>query len=673
MAPPRTQTPQYDEFGFPITGTAAAPGVPGENGVYGPPNSLAGPAQTPAPAPAPAAPTAPTASGQENRIPIPGTDGYMVYVPEVSDYLVFMPMQDTIIGSPTYGQTIMKQSWRSAAGGTNPAESSKNIRVNQDTGLAYVIDNQGNIVRRAPEFDERGAAQPTGSDTTLYLRNGPQGPGTYRVRLSANGDIERVIGLSSAPTAAEKPQLSNAAILRQSLGPLGGQTAPNQQTSTSTVTPSESDITLGRERTIPVSPEIQAAMEEAYGRSPERRNVYAEQLGGTNSAAYNNPATNPALGNPMLGQDVYSYDLFGNRTFAGAHLATPGGGSMYLTPQNMNAFSAAAYGTEPSGNPLKDFQAGASALTDRSLYMEKNPSMTPGEIQSRYSDPPGGFQRQKETAQQEALNQARTLLQPYRPAEDPGVSYPYDPLRGYAEGTEEDNPILAGTRTASRGTAAMDTGPRMLSSGTILRTIDGQQMARPATGGNDIPFDQYNMRNLFERYIKEPWGGQHPSASSILADEFQHYFPIWLRGQGAQFRNMQGGGSWDWNGTDAPVASINGKTYRFAQGTEQGQPIMAGMPRALPMPDTAAPGKPGFTTQGPLAMVDMNTGQTMGVAGESGQEAVHIQPLTSEGMQMRMQGAAQPEQPVTSSLAYLKALARGRDRAIRLALPAGGM
>ncbi len=35
----------------------------------------------------------------------------------------------------------------------NPTEASKNIRVGNG-GLAYVVDNQGNIVRRAPEFDE---------------------------------------------------------------------------------------------------------------------------------------------------------------------------------------------------------------------------------------------------------------------------------------------------------------------------------------------------------------------------------------------------------------------------------------------------------------------------------------------------------------------------------------
>jgi len=87
-------TQEVDEFGFPVIGGSQTP---------------AGPAGST---------TQPTGGVPEGAIPIPG-GGYMVFVPEVGDFAIFMPRTDTITGNTT----IEFSGWRAAEGTTAAAKA----------------------------------------------------------------------------------------------------------------------------------------------------------------------------------------------------------------------------------------------------------------------------------------------------------------------------------------------------------------------------------------------------------------------------------------------------------------------------------------------------------------------------------------------------------------------
>ena len=83
------------------------------------------------------------------------------------------------------------------------AEKSKGIKVGKD-GLAYVVDDQGNIVRRAPEFDEPAKAEAKPPSKFQQAMAGLSGAGG-----------------AAAPTAADAPQMQAPAPATAAV-PAGG-------------------------------------------------------------------------------------------------------------------------------------------------------------------------------------------------------------------------------------------------------------------------------------------------------------------------------------------------------------------------------------------------------------------------------------------------------------------
>lgn len=397
--------------------------------------------------------------------------------------------------------------------------------------------------------------------------------------------------------------------------------------------PLEGDVTLGRERTPPsvgsvtgLPPsEIMGGGQEYYAQPQEIRGPVS------------------ALGQP--GELV------------GVEMPYAGGSRQYHVGTARGDIQAA--GMIPTGDPSKDLQTALAINAKRANMLAEG--MSPLQVQDFFDTQNLGkdvYSRAKavsamEDAAARAIRGERpppygtdqltaSMLSNYitpRPEEET-PAYAYNPL-GYAMGTEEDQPILAGAppdpmqvdpmkswqddTTASDARLATARGmgtPRYTSDGLgIVRGTGHNAEYMPLTGGGYQPL-WYAMRPNLEQYTEEGWGGYVPPPSSVIADEYrigiEPEFDRWLKRFGLS-------GTLRWKGTESARGNISGpgfqsRTVPFAQGTDPYAPIMAGM-------DTPAPGRPGFVTPEPLAMVGMQSGRMMGMAGEAGPEAISVMPM----------------------------------------------
>lgn len=621
MAPPaQTPPPQVDEFGFPISPGAA----PGGGGTYSssavqqpwtpapaPSSVAAGPLQTPSAQAAP--PAAPSPVGNEKRIPIPGTEGYMVFVPEVNDYLVFMPTPDTNIGSPTFGQTVMRQSWRSAAGGASAAEASKNIRVNQDTGLAYVVDNQGNIVRPAPEFNEN----PTSSAAT----GKPDGFTDY----DAAGNPFVWKGGKLVPAPPGTPKKGAATTQRSSFEQAADRLVAGQRT-------------------------LQGAQQPAQAGSP------APSSGESQEPMFD--FTGPGAAYRSQSQDVYApNDIFGQPgRFVGQEIPTDErGGSTLLTagPNSWADTTLRTAGLIPTGDIKKDYDAALGAAAQRSKWLAEHKD--PLVVQSMFDTLNRGtdvYSRAKAVSAEEraadqgarlpavgtdnlTASQLSSLLQPL--PETPGVQYEQDELgqwgpMGFAEGgeVEVDPDVPLSMRGASKPRIHIgDSAPYRTD--TVSREMHGDRFIRDAQGGpwqTETRFGVPQWEDFTNKMGGAATGGWNQVMQrSTFLKSLEDYFgrPVPLAHWGASV-------------APPPMSMIQGgqrRTFSFANGGDMltDEPIV-GM--------GTYSGQPRFTLGEPNALT-----------GEPTREVLSVKPLEPSvpmpmsppmGGQMPMSPPAQPPQ-----------------------------
>lgn len=510
------------------------------------------------------------------------------------------------------------------AGGTS--EPSRSIRVNQDTGKAYVVDNQGNTVREAPEFNERpgGETRPQGAistDDLLAAGGAIESPGIYVAR---NGqryiqNPDKTWSPSGTPsTTAEKKSA-------------GLQIAEQRGRIQSTLAGGS-----GTQASAPSGASAPARTE--WGTLPDGSPAYFEGGGGAQA---------PVLqGN---GQNYYSQtrEIKGPTSALGQpgeavayEIPTPGGGGSAQYHVGTAQQDLRAAGIIPSGNNQKDLDAGNAAVAKRALMLDeyKDPLV----VQSMFDTLNRGtdvYSRAKAVAAEEAAAKAaysggrlpaagtdqltaaglRDFLTPENVQSYLPDDYEFAEGGTLTVGTDDDKtrqttmpgmdsmeaPVPGSRMTDVNNAFARQagTGPRYTHNGNIQRVIDGQKMTMPATGGNFVPSERFGMSGWQEQYDKDLWGGARPATGSINQAIYQVLFPRWLQGT-RRIKDMPGSGAWDWNGTDANSASIGGQTYRFANGGSMmlnepvvGMGMESGQPKFLA--GEAGPEQLDFTPAGP--------------------------------------------------------------------------
>lgn len=305
----------------------------------------------------------------------------------------------------------------------------------------------------------------------------------------------------------------------------------------------------------------------------------------------------------------------------GYEIPTPGGSAQYNVGQAQQDLRAA--GIIPSGNNQKDLDAGNAAVAKRALMLDeyKDPLV----VQSMFDTLNRGtdvYSRAKAVAAEEAAAKAaysggrlpaagtdqltaaglRDFLTPENVQSYLPDDYEFAEGGTLTVGTDDDKT----RQTTMPGMDSMEApvpgggGPRYTHNGNIQRVIDGQKMTMPATGGNFVPSERFGMSGWQEQYDKDLWGGARPATGSINQAIYQVLFPRWLQGT-RRIKDMPGGGAWNWNGTDAPTASIGGKPYRFANGGS-------------------------MMLNEPVVGMGMESGQPKFLAGEAGPEQLDFTP-----------------------------------------------
>ena len=314
-----SMTQEVDEFGFPV-------------GVLTAPTAAA------------AAPAAPAAAGApEGAIPLPG-GGYMVYVPAVGDYAVFMP-KTLYDGGPT---TVEFSGWRSAAPGAAGAAPPTPRSLTYDAqGNAYLLDTRTGETTPIPTLNKgAGGGQAQGAVTEAQLH---QAGASFSVGYATLGgqrytrNPDGSYSISGSVQAQPKTRLQAAAEASAAArGALGGTTAgPPSPASTGTPAPAaQGDI--------------------GYGMEPNGR-----------------PYVPPRVAGP---EATYNYDLMGNKTAAGVNLQDLGQGSQTLSLANARTMLMQGY-IRPTGDPEKDLMAALSLEQRKAQWIAEG--VPPAEIDRR--------------------------------------------------------------------------------------------------------------------------------------------------------------------------------------------------------------------------------------------------------------------------------------------------
>lgn len=319
----------------------------------------------------------------------------------------------------------------------------------------------------------------------------------------------------------------------------------------------------------------------------------------------------------------------------GVNIPTPGGSRMYTVEQAMQDLRAA--GIIPTGSRDQILAAG-SGINAKRANMLAEPGADPLSVQTQLDALNRGtdvYSRAKAVAAEENAAQAAvsggrlpafgtdTLtaanLRDY-------ITPQTEEIPQYAEGGSitvgmEDDPIPAGERSVSRGTAAMDTGPRILSDGSIMRTRNGEDMFRPSTGGSWQNLAESTMPS-WQDYIQQFWNNWEASPSSSIYDEQQSTFQRMVEGWQKKYGVAGGGVDFGPNGPMVWQGTYRGRpqTFNFtgfSRGPRsigigsfaQGGSISAGGPMQVG-------GQPQMVTDEPIVGIGMQSRQPRFTVGE---------------------------------------------------------
>lgn len=573
-------------------------------------------------APAPAASSIPGLPPGTQQV----SDNLARYLdPATGEYIYFRnnpaPYLDVATGQIVPAGWVNTGSLPQPNAASNPAEASKNIRVNSATGKAYVVDNQGNIVRPAPEFDEPLSAKqtaPQGAVTTAQLQGAGAQMGVGTATLNGQRYVQNPDGTwqpSGTPTTPESAKKSPAEQAAQSL--------VNTQR-----------ILKGDSAEAPAS--------QPWGDGTQAAGPSSLASGlasvGRSSA---DPSTVMGGGSPYRAEPREirgPADIFGQPgSLVGVEVPTMGGSYQFNNGQAAQTIAAA--GMIPTGDPQKDLQT-AMGINAKRANMLAEPGATPLSVQSIFDTMNLGndvYSRAKAvqattTAADRALSGER--LPPYgtdqltasqlaqyvtpQREEEEYVYYP-EPVAGFAGGgsvsvTDEQQPkpvaevsgpsvpvqptpvgapldpqpTMPGMDSVEMANPARvsaldamgrqmqnDGMPRYTANGLIKRDMGFGQVERPITGGPWRESGSNQIANAYQNYVNEAWNGQIPSVNSYNYSLFQHLFPQYLT-KNRIIPDIPGGGAWDWRGGGAPSAMIGGRPYQFNQGGQvsvQPQPI----------------------------------------------------------------------------------------------------
>lgn len=390
-----SMTQEVDEFGFPVMG-GAAPAAP----------------TAAAAAPAAAAP----AGAPEGAIPLPG-GGYMIYVPAVGDYAVFMPKASPYVGEPA---TVEFSGWRSAAPGAAGAAPPTPRSLTYDAqGNAYLLDTRTGETTPIPTLNKgAGGGQAQGAVTEAQLHQAGASFGVGYATLGGQRYTRNPDGsysISGSVQAQPKTRLQAAAEASAAArGALGGTPASPSPALTGT-------------------PGAAAQGDIGYGMEPNGQ-----------------PYIPPRVAGPEV---TYNYDLMGNKTAAGVNLQDLGAGSQSISLANARTMLMQGY-IRPTGNPEQDLMAAMALEQRKAQWLAEG--VPPAEIDRRLQAEAGATSPQDKAKLQTLMGAFGPWGEPKMVFDKPAVNsssiaelmalfgqVPEEDVMGYAAGGEVEVDPLA--------------------------------------------------------------------------------------------------------------------------------------------------------------------------------------------------------------------------------------